>query len=162
LLIEGERIVGITDKDIPAHAQRIDVSGRYIIPGLMDANVHLFVCITPPSSFGMTVSTSAHRGSGSGHLEKRPATVFDTWGPRQALTRTRDRINRGEIPGSRIFCAGNIIGLGGPTSPDFFPQSRAVMSKAKADAIDAQWEQGVGADLLWMAPEQVRQKIRPI
>jgi len=47
LLIEGERIVGITDKDIPAHAQRIDVSGRLHHPGLMDANVHLFVCITP-------------------------------------------------------------------------------------------------------------------
>jgi hypothetical protein len=87
-------------------------------------------------------------------------TVFDTWGPRSALTRVRDRINGSEIPGSRFFFAGNIIGLGGPTSADFFPAARDGISKAEADSIDIRWEQGVGPELLWMTSSEVRSRIR--
>ena len=47
-------------------------------------------------------------------LKNGLTTIFDTWGPREALIHVRDRIKGGELVGSRVFLAGNIIGLGGP------------------------------------------------
>jgi hypothetical protein len=87
------------------------------------------------------------------------ATALDTWGPREPLVKVRDAINAGHLTGSRIFLGGNIIGMGGPTSPDFYPAIRTVINKVDADRIDAMWEQGVGADLLWMTPSEVREKV---
>jgi imidazolonepropionase-like amidohydrolase len=163
LLIKGDRIIEIGDGTlpVPSEARIIDATDQYIIPGLMDANVHLFVCVAPAElirfegRYELLIEEAAQVA-----LKNGLTTVFDTWGPRDALTRVRDRINSGEIPGSRILFAGNIIGLGGPTSADFFPQSRAVLSKPEADAIDAHWEQGVGPDLLWMTADQVRSRVR--
>src|SRR3981189_500240 len=44
IVIEGERIQSITSQSmaqIPSGARVIDVHGKYIIPGLIDAHVHL-------------------------------------------------------------------------------------------------------------------------
>jgi imidazolonepropionase-like amidohydrolase len=44
LLIDGRTISAVgpaASVVIPKDAERIDVSGKYIVPGLMDANVHL-------------------------------------------------------------------------------------------------------------------------
>jgi len=163
ILVEGERIVAIGDGslEIPRGARRIDAPGKYVITGLMDANVHLFYVNTPDhlvryeGRYEAVIAEAAQIALRSG-----VTTVFDTWGPRAALTVVRDQINRGERVGSRIFFAGNIIGLGGPTSADFFPIARQVLGTAEADAMDARWEQGVGADLLWCTPEEVRSRVR--
>ena len=58
------------------------------------------------------------------------------------------------------FFAGNIIGLGGPTTDDFFPIARKVLGTAEANAIDDRWEQDVGAELLWCTPDEVRARVR--
>jgi imidazolonepropionase-like amidohydrolase len=163
LLIEGSRIVAVgnASNPIPGHARRISAAGQYVIPGLMDANVHLFFPVTPDLLVryeGMYEAVIAEAAEIA--LKNGVTTVFDTWGPREALTRVRDSINRGERPGSRIFFAGNIIGFNGPTSTDFFPIARSILSKARADEIDARWEQGVGANLLYMTAEQVRARVR--
>jgi imidazolonepropionase-like amidohydrolase len=163
IVIENERItaVGGPGTSIPPQSKIISATGRYIIPGMMDANVHLFYPITADGLIRYEgryeeVILEASQVA----LKNGLTTVFDTWGPREALTRARDRINAGEITGSRVFFSGNIIGLGGPTSSDFFPQSRMVLSKREADIIDARWEQGVGPDLLWMTPSEVRARVR--
>src|ERR1700676_1223383 len=44
IVIEGSKIKAVGPAarvSIPSGAERIDVSGKYIAPGLMDANVHL-------------------------------------------------------------------------------------------------------------------------
>src|SRR5579862_8964364 len=44
LLVEGRTIKAIGPASrvaVPSGAERINVSGKYIVPGLMDANVHL-------------------------------------------------------------------------------------------------------------------------
>jgi L-alanine-DL-glutamate epimerase-like enolase superfamily enzyme len=163
LLIEDRRIVTIGDAsvEIPSHAHRISAAGQFVMPGMMDANVHLFFTITPDllvryEGLYEAVITEAAEIA----LRNGITTLFDTWGPRDALTRVRDSINRGERLGSRIFFAGNIIGFGGPTTRDFFPVARTVFSRSRADEIDARWEQGVGPDLLYMTPEQVRARVR--
>jgi len=48
IIVEGERITGIvphTDQAANADAQVVDLSGRYVIPGLIDTHVHM---ATPP------------------------------------------------------------------------------------------------------------------
>jgi imidazolonepropionase-like amidohydrolase len=163
LLIEAGRISAVGDAatPVPSNARRIEAQGKWVMPGIMDANVHLFFTITPDllvryeNQYEAVIAESAQVALKSG-----VTTVFDTWGPRAALTSVRDAINQGRTPGSRIYFAGNIIGLGGPTSDDFFATARTVLRKSEAAAIDARWEQGVGPDLLWMTPREIRARVR--
>lgn len=145
---------------IPADATRIDGHGKYIIPGLMDANVHLYFDIeTEPlikyaGHYDDLVVEAAQVA-----LENGVTTVFDTWGPREALQLGRKRINDGRETGARIFLAGNIIGFDGPFSHDFFQQG-GDLAEGFSEAVNDAWEQGVGGDLLWRTPEQVRARVR--
>jgi len=53
-----------------------------------------------------------------------------------------------------MFVAGNIVGQGGPLSPDMFPTGD-LLGADTVDRINRQWEQGVGPELLWLTPEEV-------
>jgi hypothetical protein len=72
----------------------------------------------------------------------------------------RDRINSGEAVGSRIFCAGNIIGNGGPWSEDFSAELGASVDEQTVERVNAVFEQGVGGDLLWLSAAEVRLAVR--
>src|SRR6185437_2715837 len=154
LAVGSSRIV-----TVPAGAVRIDATGKYVIPGLMDANVHLFLDIeTEPlikyeGHYDDLIIEAAQIA-----LRNGVTTVFDTWGPREALVRARTRINSGEAIGSRIFIAGNIIGFDGPFSDDFF--QAGYLGAEFAREVNDEWEQGVGGDLLWRTPDEVRARIR--
>ncbi len=146
---------------IPGSATRIDAGGKYVIPGLMDANLHLFLnidletLIKYEDRYHEIVLEAAQIALRTGQT-----TVFDTWGPRAALVKARDMINAGEAPGSRIYLAGNIIGFDGPLSADFRAQAAPFVSKAFAARTNETWEQDTGRELLWMTPEEVRAVIR--
>lgn len=46
VLIQGGRIAAVgaaNDVAIPSSATRIDATGKFLIPGLMDANLHLYL-----------------------------------------------------------------------------------------------------------------------
>jgi imidazolonepropionase-like amidohydrolase len=142
-------------------AEVIDASGKYVIPGLMNANVHLLGdvrlenLVRHENRYDQLIAEAAQVA-----LKCGITTVFDTWGPLRPLMTVRDRINADEIPGSRIFCAGNIVGLDGPLSPDFFPKTLDVASPALAERINVVWSENVGAHLTGMTPDQVRQEMR--
>lgn len=164
IVINEGRIVLVGEQSrikLPPEADVIDGRGKYVIPGLMDANVHLLLDVEPEyllkadGRYEPLIIEAAQIA-----LKNGVTTVFDTWGPRQALVNVRDRINSGEIVGSRIYLAGNIIGFSGPMSADFFHEARSVVSKEVADKVDNEWEQGVGSDLLWMTPEEVQLRVR--
>ncbi len=163
--IEGNRIKAIGGADelrrAAAGAQVIDARGKYIIPGLMNANVHLFA------------ATSVERlARHDGHYEEAIAeaaqvalksgqtTVFDTWGPRRPLMAVRDQIKAGKTQGSRIYCAGNVIGFDGPLSIDFNSPGMAAASGALANRVNAIWVENVGRHLMWLTPEEVAQEVR--
>lgn len=140
----------------------VDVSGKHLIPGLLDANVHLVIHIDPdvllryePGCYDELVLEAAQVA-----LRAGVTTVFDTWGPLESLRRVRDRINAGEVPGSRVFLAGNIIGNDGPWSADFFPALAQGLSSAVVDSVNRHWEQDVGARLTWMPAADVRAAVR--
>jgi imidazolonepropionase-like amidohydrolase len=151
----------------PARVLRmVDVGAKYIIPGLLDANVHLVWHTDPdillryePGNYDALVMEAAQIA-----LRAGVTTVFDTWGPLESLRRVRDKINAGKVTGSRIFFAGNIIGNAGPLSVEFHlpfgPKLSEVVSSSVLDEINQHWEQGVGANLPWMPADGVRHAVR--
>ncbi len=164
VLVDGERIAWTgpaAELEPDAGVRRVDARGKYIVPGLMDANVHLVLNCDPdvllrfePGHYDDLVTEAAQVA-----LRAGITTVFDTWGPLESLRRVRDRINAGELTGSRIYCAGNIIGNDGPWSADFYPYGER-LNPDVAQRVNRHWEQGVGADLTWMPADGVRDAVR--
>jgi imidazolonepropionase-like amidohydrolase len=164
LVIDGARITAVGPRGkvaVPAGARQIDAAGKYVIPGLMDANVHLVL----GSSIEFIVRYEGRyedliEEAAQVTLKNGLTTVFDSWGPLQPLLNVRDRIRRGDTVGSRIFVAGNIVGLSGPFGRDFDRAAETTASKVLVKRVNAVWEENVGPPLLYMTPDQVRAEIR--
>ncbi|MBN6038519.1 amidohydrolase family protein [Amycolatopsis sp. 195334CR] len=162
ILIDEGRIVAIgRPEEISADAETVDFSGKYVIPGLMNANVHLLMSV-----FLETLVRYEDRyedliiEAAQVALKSGMTTVFDTWGPRRVLMSVRDRIDRGEVVGSRIRCAGNIIGFDGPFSGDFDGRISGVGSSYFVDRVNATWVENTGRHLMWLTPEAVGEEVR--
>lgn len=163
--IENGRISQIgraRDVSVPPDATVLDARGKYLVPGLMDANIHLnFVIhletmIRYEDRYDEIALEAAQIALKSGLT-----TVFDTAGHRAGLVKARDAINAGAAPGARIYLAGYIIGFTGPLGQDFRdPAVLGYLSKGFANRVKNTWEEGIGRELLWMAPEEVRPVIR--
>ena len=160
ILVDGPRITAVGAAGhvaIPDGAERIDVAGKYIVPGLMDANVHL----VPWPSWTYIEFLARYENNFQGialeaaqiALKHGFTSVFDSMGPARPEMAVRDRINRGEVVGPRIFVAGDIVGFRAVFTT---PQSIASASKAFQARINAQFELNGGPDLAWMTPEQVK------
>ncbi len=164
IVIEGNKfsLVG-SEKDIniPEGTNIIDAQGKYIIPGMMDANIHLFRDVSIEfiaryeDRLELLIAEAAQIS-----LKYGLTTVFDTWGPLQPLMNVRDRINRNEIPGSRLFVAGNIVGLSGPFGRDFNTRSSWVAPQRFVTRINAMFEENTGPQLSLLSPEQLRGEIK--
>jgi imidazolonepropionase-like amidohydrolase len=162
--IEKGRIkaIGRTEEfNAPPSVEIVDARGKHVIPGLMDANVHLIGdirlehLVRYEDRYEDLIVEAAQVA-----LKNGLTTVFDTWGPRKPLMAVRDMINTGAKLGSRIFCAGNIIGLDGPFSKDFVEKTMEVASTSLVLRINSLFVENVGPDLTWMTPEQVAQEVR--
>jgi len=162
LVVEQGKIVAAgsqRDVRIPGNARRVDARGKYIIPGLIDTNVHvsgyfqteLFALYAfgeqdPFGKYGYSLE-GAQQG-----LKYGVTTMLDTYGPLVPLMKVRDRINAGEAVGPRLLVAGNIIGWGGPLS--------AAENRGKVPtSLESEWNkwfvQGTGEDLTAMYPDDV-------
>ena len=146
---------------IPAGARRVDVAGKYIMPGLMDANVHLI----PWPSWSYIEFLARYENNFEGIIEEAAqiglkhgfTTVFDSMGPLLPLMHVRDRIAKGEIEGSRMFVAGDIVGFRAVFTT---PESMKSASHAFQSRINALFELNVGPDLPWKSPAQVKEEMR--
>lgn len=171
VLIRDGRIVEVTtDRSVPAGFRSIDVSDKWITPGLIDSNVHL-ILMTVPEFFIKYEDrlTDVAIQSAQVGLKYGLTTMPDTWGPLEPLLEARDRINNGEFVGSRVLVAGNIIGTGGPFSQSFmggWPAGGLTLryggwvKPAIQRRIDALWEAGVGPAMVAMTPEDAAETMR--
>jgi len=163
IVVEDGRIVTVGSGDgtprSSGDAQTLDVRGKFVIPGLMDANVHLILDTTAEvlllhrdryADLAIEAAQLALRGG--------VTTLFDTWGPPGVLAQVRDSINSGKVTGSRVYLAGNIIGLDGPLTDDFNPPG-TVLSRKTIEVINAEWECGVGGNLQWQTAETVGDRV---
>jgi imidazolonepropionase-like amidohydrolase len=164
VLITGNTITAVgkrSDIQRPAGAREIDATGKFVIPGMMDANVHLVLNSTIEfharyeNRYEDLIEEAAQVA-----LRNGVTTVFDSWGPLQPLLNVRDRIRRGEVVGSRMFVAGNIVGLSGPLGRDFNPLAATAATSEFVKRVNQVYEENTGPDLLWRTPEQVRTEIR--
>lgn len=113
VLVEGDRIQLISDEPInpPANTQRIDGTGQYLIPGLMDMHIHLTggADVTPE---GLTVTTMDRtRGVRALHsyLYTGVTSVYDAGNVPDYILGLRDDERSGKLVAPRIFATGGIV-----------------------------------------------------
>ncbi len=118
ILVQGDRIieVGISVKHL-AGAEVIDLGDRTLLPGLIDAHIHLF--LHPGAEDLQTVQESVPERTITATLAARDDLMagftaerdMGTEGAGSADTAVRDAINAGRIPGPRLRISGNAINI---------------------------------------------------
>ena len=84
---------------IPDDAMQVDLTGRYIIPGLIDAHAHVARWAIPR------------------YLAIGVTTIRDLHGMQDSVVALADEVNLGSIPGPRVFIAGAAIDGDPPSRP---------------------------------------------
>jgi imidazolonepropionase-like amidohydrolase len=118
VLIQGERIVEVgTSVKHPAGAEVIDLGDRTLLPGLIDAHIHLF--LHPGAEDLQTVQESVPQRAIIATLAARDDLMagftaerdMGTEGAGSADTAVRNAIDLGRIPGPRLRISGNAINI---------------------------------------------------
>lgn len=170
IVMDNGRFLGAGPRgtiSVPSAAKTIDAKGKYVVPGLMNANVHLIDGIMLMGIGGIeylaryenALPQVIEEGSQIA-LANGMTTLFDTWNALEPAKIARDRIARGEVQGARIFIAGNILGMGGPFTADFCLRCAETMSATFAKRMNDMFEAGVGRELSGRTPEGVGQAVR--
>jgi len=158
VLIDGERIVEVSAAAINApHAKLIDVSGKTVMPGLIDLHVHVLASLAnlginavQPNVLVAFRAMPIMRGM----LERGFTTVRDAGGADWGLSQA---VATGLIPGPRIFPSGKALSQTGghgdfrPRSDTLEPCSCAFRAGAIARVVD-------GVDAVRLAVREEIQK----
>jgi imidazolonepropionase-like amidohydrolase len=173
VLMENGKIKSVGPRasvTIPAGVQTIDARGKYITPGLIDTNAHLVLMTVPEffvryeGKFEDIALESAQVG-----LKYGITTIGDSWGPLEPLLKARARLNSGEVLGSRVLIAGNIVGIGGPFSPymmNGWPvggidiRYGGWVHPEIEERINDMWEANMGPRLLALTPAELTDAMR--
>ena len=138
VLVKGEKIVEAgTLVSRPAGAQVIDLGDATLMPGLIDAHVHLF--LHPGAEDLQTVEESVPQRTIIATLAAKADLMagftaerdMGTEGAGSADTAVRNAIDEGSIPGPRLRVSGNAIDiLGGHEDANNFNPAQQVLSNA--------------------------------
>ena len=145
VLVEGDRIASVgTSVPHPAGAKIIDLGDRTLMPGMIDAHIHLF--LHPGAEDMQTVRESVPERTILATLAARADLMagftaerdMGTEGAGSASTAVRNLINEGRIPGPRLrVCANAISILGGHEDAIAFNPALHIPSNADyANSID--------------------------
>ena len=165
LLLAGTRIAAVGPRravTIPADARQIDARGRWILPGLIDTNVHLSLYGGQNDRYETLARYQPRQEeivleAAQIDLSYGITTVRDSYGALVPLTKVRDAIARGEKIGTRILAAGNILGWSGPYSFSFSRvMGQLTLFQEQMNDFIAQ---GGGEELMAMRPQELRQAI---
>ena len=125
IVVRGGRIESVGTRagfQLPPRTVEVELRGRWIVPGFIDAHAHVEPWALPRYlAWGVT-------------------TVRDLHGGLEGILRLRDRVNRGEVAGPRMYGAGAMID-GLPTS---FPDALGASTPRDArKAVDRLVNSGV-------------------
>ena len=105
IIVRNDRIVAIgtrAEVDVPRRMRTVDLSGKYVVPGLIDGHVHLQRWTLPR------------------FLAAGVTTVRDVHGPFDSTLALREQANLGSLTSPRIFTAGAMIDAAPATYSDAF------------------------------------------
>ena len=117
IVVRGNRVEAVGRQGevaIPPNARVISTEGYTVLPGLMDMHVHLMLLghgdydhwdRTYRSKWRDVIMPIAARQL----LLAGVTTVRDVGAPLEDILAVRDRINRGQIPGPRVFASGPFL-----------------------------------------------------
>ncbi len=138
VLVQGERIVAVGSAvKYPPGAEVFDLGNRILLPGLIDAHVHLF--LHPGAEDLQTVEESVPQRTIQALLAARDDLMagftaerdMGTEGAGSADTAVRNAIDQGLVPGPRMRISGNAINiLGGHEDAIKFNPAQHVLPNA--------------------------------
>lgn len=120
VLVQGARIEAIAPRagfDLPRGTREVDVTGRWIIPGLIDAHAH------------------AARWAFPRYLAWGVTSVRDVHGSLDSVLALRDAANLHAIAGPRLFVAGAMLDAPPATYPDALPAGDADAARRAVDRL---------------------------
>jgi imidazolonepropionase-like amidohydrolase len=120
------------DFRLPERTTEVDLTGRWIMPGLVDGHVHL---VDPLAGVA--------RWSMARYLAWGVTTVRDLHGPLRSVLAVRREMDRGWRPGPRVYAAGSMIDGVPPTYPDAITARTAKDARRGVDRLV-----NSGADLI--------------
>lgn len=112
-----EAIVPRADYKLPKRTVEIDVTGKYVIPGLIDGHGHVARWALPR------------------YLAAGITTVRDVHGQFDSIVALREAANLGAITGPRIYTAGAMIDGTPITLPDALPASDGPEARRQVDKL---------------------------
>jgi len=150
VLIEGNRIVAAgpsSEVTIPSDATVVDTSGRTMLPGLIEAHGHLvalghgdYATWFPwiKAHGGDAMLTKVMEIAARQLLYAGVTTEVDLGAPLKQILDVRDRINKGQIVGTRVLVSGPWIsrGAGGAMQEGFGGQNITSPAEAAAKVDD--------------------------
>ena len=145
VLVRGERIVAAGTKvEHPANARVIDLGAATLLPGLIDAHVHLF--LHPGGEAEQTFNESVAERTIRATIAARDDLLagftaerdMGTEGAGAADTAVRDAIDRGPIPGPRLRISGNAIDIlgGHEDAIGLNPEQNALPNATQANSAE--------------------------
>jgi imidazolonepropionase-like amidohydrolase len=161
LVIERNKIVKILPAgatDWPKDAQVIDVSGKTVLPGLIDLHTHLTYPLAEKDfGMGMNEADAALRGAEKLRyfLESGITSVRDVGSQGDVTFRLKEWVRENRIPGPRVFPAGAFITAEGGHSTENTPDEMIrMMGATRLASGPDDWRQAVreqfhkGADVI--------------
>jgi imidazolonepropionase-like amidohydrolase len=145
ILVQGDRIVEVgTSVKHPAGVEVIDLGERTLMPGLIDAHIHLF--LHPGAEDLQTVQESVPERTIMATLAARDDLMagftaerdMGTEGAGSADTAVRDAIDAGRIPGPRLRISGNAVNIlgGHEDAIGYNPEQRVLPNANYANTAD--------------------------
>jgi imidazolonepropionase-like amidohydrolase len=144
IVIQGGKVASVgsvgSDAQVPAGAEVVDLPNATVLPGLIDAHVHLTMATNfGYSRLGISVPREALTGARNARvtLDAGFTTVRNVGASGFSDVALRDAINAGDVPGPRMLVSGPALSItGGHADNNLLPFEYHATSDGVADGVD--------------------------